>query len=126
MATALQLTRKEWRSYHPRSDAKEGFVPILRSQEIKDLLSRAQTFGSKIKKEFGAKRVILFGSLARHYDFHPDSDIDLAVEGLQGSQYWEVWRIAEEYFPSHEVEVVEIETASQNMRQAINKYGIEL
>ncbi len=126
MPTARQLTQQEWKSYHPRLAARERSVSSSRSREIKALANRAQQFGQQIKKEFGAKRVLLFGSLARETGFEHDSDIDLAVEGLQGSQYWEVWRIAEEYFPEHTVEVVEIETTSQSMKQAIEKYGIEL
>ena len=126
MATALQLTREEWRSYHPTSASQEDSAPVPGAQEIKDLLNRAHKFGKRIKDGFGAKRVILFGSLARQSDLQPDSDIDLAVEGLRDSQYWKVWRVAEEYFPGNEVEVVEIEMASQNMRQAIDKYGIDL
>ncbi len=126
MPTALQLTQQEWKSYHPGLASGKRSVLPARAREIKALANRAQQFGQQIKKEFGAKRVLLFGSLARQSDFQPDSDIDLAVEGLHGSQYWEVWRIAEEYFPLYEVEVVEIETTSQSMKQMIEKHGIEL
>lgn len=126
MATALQLTPKEWQSYHPTVASEKGSNPASHSREIKQLLDRTRKLGQRVKEDFGAKRVLLFGSLARQADFQPDSDIDLAVEGLHGSQYWEVWRVAEEYFPERQVEVVEIETASQTMRQMIEKYGIDL
>lgn len=36
--------------------------------------------------EFGVQRVYLFGSLAWGPEFRPDSDIDLAVEGLPRGQ----------------------------------------
>ena len=44
-----------------RSDLKKA-IPILRS--------------------YGAKRILLFGSLCRTGRFYPNSDIDLAVEGI--------------------------------------------
>lgn len=40
-------------------------------------------------KQYGVRRVILFGSLARDR-FAEESDIDLAVEGLLPSGYFEV------------------------------------
>lgn len=39
-------------------------------------------------RQFGAKRIILFGSLARGR-FAPDSDIDLAVEGIAREDYFD-------------------------------------
>jgi len=126
MVTALQLSPQQWQSYQPWSDTEDGQSSALRSQEFRELIKRAHQFGQRVTKQYGVKRVRLFGSLARQSHFHPDSDIDLAVEGLRGSQYWEVWRMAEEYFPKHNVEVVEIETASKSMKQAIEKYGIDL
>lgn len=37
--------------------------------------------------KFQAKKIILFGSLAKG-DFHQDSDIDLAVEGINPADYF--------------------------------------
>jgi len=37
-----------------------------------------------LKSRFGARRVVLFGSLAHAAWFAPHSDVDLAVEGLVG------------------------------------------
>lgn len=39
-------------------------------------------------REFGAKRVWLFGSLATGRGFRRNSDIDLAVEGLRPDQFF--------------------------------------
>jgi len=54
------------------------------------------------------------------------SDIDLAVQGLEPNSYWEAWRVAEEEMIDYPVDLVEIESASESLRQAIDKYGIEL
>ena len=43
---------------------------------------------SLLVNEYGARRIILFGSLARRR-FAADSDIDLAVEGLDRGRYFE-------------------------------------
>ena len=41
---------------------------------------------SKKLKSLGAKEVIIFGSLVGG-DFRPNSDVDIAVEGLSGDKY---------------------------------------
>jgi len=41
-------------------------------------------------ERYGAKRVVLFGSLARGR-FAPGSDIDLAVEGIAPDDYFAAW-----------------------------------
>jgi predicted nucleotidyltransferase len=40
-----------------------------------------------ILKKYGAKRIILFGSLCRAERFHRGSDIDLAVEGIPPNKF---------------------------------------
>jgi len=40
-----------------------------------------------LRRDFGVTRVVLFGSLARGR-FRPDSDIDLAVEGLAAAAFF--------------------------------------
>jgi predicted nucleotidyltransferase len=69
---------------------------------------------------------VLFGSLAHEAWFAPDSDVDLAVEGLASDDYWRAWRLAEEIIGDRLVDLIEIETAGESLRRAIERYGIEL
>ncbi|MBW1789589.1 MAG: nucleotidyltransferase domain-containing protein [Deltaproteobacteria bacterium] len=41
----------------------------------------------QILKKYGAKRIVLFGSLCNPDRFHPGSDIDLAVEGIPSRDF---------------------------------------
>jgi predicted nucleotidyltransferase len=70
--------------------------------------------------------VVLFGSLAHGAWFEPESDVDMAVEGLPPGAYWGAWRRVESYFPARKADLVEYETASESLRQAIDTEGIEL
>ena len=70
--------------------------------------------------------MILFGSLARTESFYPQSDVDLAVEGLTGDDYWEAWRVVEEIIVDRPVDLVDVETASRSVLDAIQRYGTEL
>ena len=44
-----------------------------------------------LREEFGATRVVAFGSLAHGAWFGPRSDIDLAVEGIPPQVFWRAW-----------------------------------
>ena len=70
----------------------------------------------------GARRVWVFGSIARSRRQDERSDIDLAVEGLPRSDY--VRRLGEVMaLTGLPVDLVELETASPQLRQHIGLFG---
>ena len=125
MPTAYELGRAGWQPYiqaHGRRRRKKKPLDKDRNQFIK----KAHTVAKRLKTELRAKRVILFGSVAHGHWFDQDSDIDIAVEGLTGEQYWEAWRIAEEIINDRQVEIVDIETAGEALLNSIETNGIHL
>lgn len=52
-----------------------------------------------LKEEFGVKAAYVFGSLRGDSPWHSQSDIDIAVEGLELSQYWEALRTLDKLLP---------------------------
>jgi predicted nucleotidyltransferase len=98
--------------------------PIM--SERTELLQQVKQVAKLLKSQFGAQRVILFGSLAHQAWFTPDSDIDLAVQGLPSSNYWQAWRTTEEIITNRKIDLVEIETVSPTLRRIIEQDGIEL
>ncbi len=84
---------------------------------------RAATF---LKQEYGATRVVAFGSLAHGAWFHAHSDIDLAVEGLPPGVVWRAWSAIEQLVPGFDVDLIELETATALLRRRIQEQGKEL
>ncbi len=128
MATALELSREGWKDYIEAARHKAnraGLSPA--AQEVRGkLLDKAREAASLLKTRFGAKRVVLFGSLAHQAWFSPDTDMDLAVEGLQGNDYWDAWREVEDIVEDRSIDLIEIETARPSLLQAIQRHGVEL
>ena len=128
MPTALELTREGWQSY--LEAARRRPVPselTLAERRMRErLLDRIREVAVVLKTRFGARRVILFGSLAHAAWFMPDSDVDLVVEGLAGDVYWQAWRLTEEIIADRPVDLIEIETAGASLPRAIRRYGVEL
>ncbi len=79
-----------------------------------------------LKEKFGARRVILFGSLARSDYFHLRSDIDLAVEGVSPQNFWRAWAALDTVAPEFEFDLIDIETAPAALRQQIEQEGVEI
>lgn len=128
MPTALELGKEGWKPY--LEAAKQRPAPVELSpaakRERERLLERVRAAARVLKTRFGVRRVVLFGSLAHAAWFAEDSDVDLAVDGLAGKDYWEAWRTVEEIVGDRPVDLIDIETSSESLRQAIEKYGVEL
>jgi predicted nucleotidyltransferase len=128
MPTALELTREEWKSYI--EGARRRSLPpqpaSAEETERERLLNRVRDAASALKRQFGAKKVILFGSLADTTWFAPDSDVDLAVEGLASSDFWRAWGVVEEIINDRSVDLIEIETAKETLKRTIQQHGMEL
>ncbi len=128
MPTALELTRAEWQLYIDAARERPALQHLVRIEhhEREQLLTRIRKAAATLKSRFGARRVILFGSLTDAEWFTPDSDVDLAVEGLAADAFWQAWRLTEEIIDDRTVDLIDIETAKESLLRAIERYGIEL
>lgn len=95
-------------------DRRQAAVPI------------AERAAAILKEQFGAQRVILFGSLAHGHWFGPKSDIDLAAEGIQASDFWRAWCALDEIDSDFEINLIAIESASASLQEALAHEGVEL
>jgi len=106
--------------------AREGRAAFL--TQMKDLQQQgwqaAQKAATVLKEEFGAKRVVLFGSMLdpEHMTWH--SDIDLAVWGMRSEHYLRAGAAAEKGH-HFSVDLIDAESAPIHLLNAIHQ-GIEL
>ena len=128
MSTALELGHRGWQPYLEASRRRTAtpYTTLPEVGEREQILVRVREAAAALKIHFRARRVVLFGSLAHEAWFMPDSDVDLAVEGLVAEAFWQAWRLAEEIIGDRPVDLIEIEAVSESMRRAINRYGVEL
>jgi uncharacterized protein len=96
---------------------------LLREREARraSLTFAAERVAALLKSEFGAKRVLMFGSLVKPW-FHEESDIDMAVEGVAPSRQGEAWdRALEE--AGVPLDLVFLEEAPTSLRERISSDG---
>jgi predicted nucleotidyltransferase len=128
MPTALELSHEGWQGYLKRAGRKlEHHVrPAANQQERDRLLALVRQAAQVLKTRFGAKRVILLGSMVRPDRFTPQSDVDVVVAGLRADAYWETWRVVEEIVQDRPVDLIDLDGASESMRRSVERYGIDL
>lgn len=91
---------------------------------IRQAKEKAALVAEILKTRYSARRVILYGSLARG-DFREGSDIDLLVEGMTGS-YWDAYVHAERAAAPFVVSLVCAEDASPELLESVSKEGVAL
>ena len=86
----------------------------------------ARAAAKYLKDEYGATRVLLFGSLARG-DYDPRySDIDIYFEGVPRAKVDEAAGMAMWHFPKHDIEFCADARCSEDLLKTIHETGIPL
>jgi predicted nucleotidyltransferase len=96
----------------------ESSKPTAKSRE--QVLEAAEACKRLLRERFGARRVILFGSLAGQAPWHAQSDVDLAVEGLAPTAFFDAYSACRDLLPQGaELDLVALEKVSPEMRARI-------
>lgn len=85
------------------------------------LLAVVPEAARRLREDFGAKRVWLFGSLVSG-DVHAATDVDLATEGLPRGGFLDAHAALMRLFPC-DVDLVRIEEAPASLRERILAEG---
>ncbi len=89
-------------------------------------LAVAQQTAALLKQNYGATRVVLYGSTAHGRWFHDDSDIDLAAEGIPADSYLRAWNAVDALTPDFEVNLLDWGDATPALLESIEREGIPL
>jgi predicted nucleotidyltransferase len=79
-----------------------------------------------LRQQFGATRVVAFGSLARRDWFTPWSDIDLAAWGLPPGAFYRAVAVVTGISPEFKLDLVAPEDCQPSLRHVIEREGVAL
>ncbi len=127
MATALEMKPEQWRKFRPGrkfvAHASQSKKLEERRRKALELAKRASLL---LRQSYGAKRVVLFGSLAKANAFRARSDIDLAVWGIAPDIFYSAVAAVTGLSPDFKIDLVEPDTCREAMRTYIQEHGIEI
>ena len=126
--TALELTPQEWQAYRPDQMSRRLSNPAdpetrLRRRRAWHVARQA---AKVLREQFGAQRVVIFGSLAQRGWFTQWSDIDLAAWGVPDERFYQAVATITALSPAFKVDLIDPATCRPRLRQAIAREGIEL
>jgi len=98
-----------------------------RQMQAQHLREVAQVCAQRLVRDFGVSKVYLFGSLLDDELVHDRSDIDLAVEGLEGKLYFKALRDVWRLLPvGVELDLVLLDRAWPGMAERVRTEGVLL
>jgi predicted nucleotidyltransferase len=117
-STAADLSEEELKRYRPFQNARKPSLS-LEAKKIAERVAR------ELGTQYGARKVFLFGSLARG-DQGAIFDIDLAVEGLPAARFFEAVAFATSEGREWRIDLVDVDDCVGSLRDMIEKEGIVL
>ncbi len=93
------------------------------SSRLKRARKTARRAGAILKKQFGVKKVVLFGSVLHPTLFHSRSDIDIAAWGLKGREYFRAVGLLQALDPEIAIDLIAFEAAPPSLKKAIRAEG---
>jgi predicted nucleotidyltransferase len=115
MQYSSDIVEKYRKAWHKCAEETKLKNESLRQEALKD----AQKLASMLVHQFGAKKVVLFGSVLNEDCFNKGSDIDIAVEGIEPEKYFIA--VAECQNVNFPVDLIEIATTTRLMKERIAK-----
>ena len=104
--------------------ARQERARQIRAQNLREL---AHACARRLVQDFGASKVYLFGSLLEEDLVHDRSDIDLAVEGLEGKLYFKALSAVWALLPAGvELDLVLLERAWPGLAERVRREGMLL
>ena len=122
--TALELTREEWKAYDPGYHLRTN--KALHDSKRRQQAWRVARKAAKLLRErFGARKVVVFGSLAHRAWFTARSDIDLMAWGL-GDQYFKAVAVVTGLSAQFKIDLLDPQMSAPTLLKVVKREGIEL
>jgi predicted nucleotidyltransferase len=126
MPTTYELTPEQVSSYRKHAQQRRQQEQPEIEQRRERAWEAARMAAQVLKQKFDITRVVVFGSLARDAGFSRWSDVDIAVWGLDPKDTFRAIGVIMDLETEVPVNLVDVDTASPSLLEAIERDGITL
>jgi predicted nucleotidyltransferase len=116
--TAANLSKEQLKRYRP-------FAGRKRAGSMHEAMKVASLIARDLGQKFGAKKVILFGSLSRG-DMGATFDIDLAAKGMPPERFFKAVAFATGRSSKWKIDLIDIDDCGAALSAAIEREGVML
>jgi predicted nucleotidyltransferase len=126
--TALDLTGDEWLSYDLGAAIRRRQASVDRQAQERweQAQQLARDAAWRLRDQFGAQRVVLFGSAIERSSFTRWSDVDLAVWGVPPERFYAAVAAVTGLSAEIAVDLVDPDQCPPSLQTVIEREGIEL
>ncbi len=123
--TALDLSPDTLKKYRPLEAIRRRKTAMSAdlSKRRRRAMLAARKAAELLRNEFGAKEVIVFGSLPRRGIFTLWSDIDLAARGIPPARFFEAVGAVTGLSAEFKIDLIDLETCPPSLRRVIETEG---
>jgi len=124
--TAAELGEEDLDVYRHTARLRERRERKEWVQRLTDAMALARRAADLLRERFGAKRVVVFGSLVREGCFTPWSDVDLGAWGLDPADTFRAIGVVHTIDPNIEINLVDVNACSPSLLALIEAEGRDL
>ncbi|MCS6949259.1 MAG: nucleotidyltransferase domain-containing protein [bacterium] len=117
---------EEWRPYIETLRARDRAERERLQQRYQRAWELARQAAELLRRDFGATRVVVFGSLLRPSLFGEHSDVDIAAWGICPQDTLRAMNAVADIDREIEVNLVDVNTCKPSILQVIQSEGIDL
>ena len=126
MSTALELTPEARAVYRVMAQRRQQAEAQAQRQRQQLAWRLARQSAALLKEQFGATRVVVFGSLVHLDCFTPWSDVDIAAWGIVPEATFRAIGAVMDLGQEIEVNLIDISACRVAVRAMIEQEGVEL
>ena len=124
--TVAELSDEERKTYRLSARVRTRRSDQAMKKREKQAWMLARQAADLLRKRYGARRVMVFGSLAHKDCFTLWSDVDLAVWGLHPEDTFKAMGAVQDLDADIEINLVDVSTGSPSLIHEIESEGIEI
>ncbi|KPA09468.1 DNA polymerase subunit beta [Candidatus Magnetomorum sp. HK-1] len=125
MPSAHEIGPDGWRKYKKKNNYAKNYHTLSVHDQNK-LMQKISQAAQILKRDFGATRVFVFGSLLDRTRYTNDSDIDIAVEGVAHENYWKAWRVVDNFISDQLVDFIDLSDLDEVFQNTIIHQGLSV
>ncbi len=126
MATALELTPEDLAIYRAAARRRHEREQQELRQREKRAWELARHSAALLRERFGARRIVVFGSLVCKECFTPWSDVDIAAWGIRPEDTFRAIGAVMDITSEIEINLVDVNTCSASLLEVIEREGADL
>lgn len=126
--TALDIREDQWLAYDVGAATRRRLESAdPRAQERwRQAQELARAAAQRLREEFGAQRIVLFGSATERSSFTRWSDVDLAVWGVPPERFYQAVARTTSLSAEIQVDLVDAQQCSEPLKEVIEREGVAL